>query len=129
MIPSFPVMPPQTPYPILHRLCFYEGAPPPIHPLLPHNSSIPLHWVIKLPQDQGPSLPLMSDKAISATYVSGALLHIFIMVRNLNQPSSKAPPIYYWFRILPVWLRGTSCQHRNPTTVGSLPSLGVPSQS
>ena len=36
--------------------------PPP--PLLPCCSSITLYWGIKPPQDQKPSLPLMSDKAI-----------------------------------------------------------------
>ena len=35
-----------------------------LHPLLPHLSSIPLPWVIEPPQDQGPPLPLMLDKAI-----------------------------------------------------------------
>ena len=49
--------------------CFYEGAPPPIHPLLPHCPSIPLHWGIKPSQDQGPPLPLMPDKAPSAPSV------------------------------------------------------------
>jgi hypothetical protein len=44
---------------------------PPIHALLPHCSSIPLSWSIKPPQDQVPSLPLKSDKAIlSYIYVS-----------------------------------------------------------
>jgi hypothetical protein len=35
-----------------------------LHPLLPHCSSIPLCWGINPPQDQGPPLPLMPDKAI-----------------------------------------------------------------
>jgi hypothetical protein len=34
------------------------------HPLPPHCTSMPLHWGIKPPQDQGSSLPLLSDKAI-----------------------------------------------------------------
>ena len=37
------------------------GCSPPTH-ALPHY--IPLHWGIKPSQDQGPLLPLMSDKAI-----------------------------------------------------------------
>ena len=51
MISSFPVSPPQSPHPIplSPPLCLYEGAPPPIHPLLPHPSSIPLQWGIKCP--------------------------------------------------------------------------------
>jgi hypothetical protein len=32
----------------------YEGAPLLTYPLQPHPSSIPLHWGIKPPQDQGP---------------------------------------------------------------------------
>jgi hypothetical protein len=36
----------------------------PTHPLLLHHSSICLLWGIKPPQDQGPPLSLMSDKAI-----------------------------------------------------------------
>ena len=63
------VSPLQTPlsYPPLH--CFYEGAPPPTYPLLPHCPSFPLHWGIKPSQDKGPSLPLMPDKAPSAPSV------------------------------------------------------------
>ena len=33
--------------------CFYEGAPPPAHPLLPQLPRILLPWIIKPPQDQG----------------------------------------------------------------------------
>ena len=32
--------------------CFYDGAPPPTHPLLPHGPSIPLWWGIKPSQDK-----------------------------------------------------------------------------
>jgi hypothetical protein len=45
-------------------LCLYKGAPPLTHLLPPHHNSIPLCWSIKPLQDQGPSLPLMSDKII-----------------------------------------------------------------
>ena len=34
-------------------LCFYEGVPPLIQPLLPPCPRIPLHWVTKPSQDQG----------------------------------------------------------------------------
>jgi hypothetical protein len=44
--------------------CLYEGAPQPTHPLLPSQTGISLHWGIKPPQDQGPLLSLMSNKAI-----------------------------------------------------------------
>jgi hypothetical protein len=64
MLSSFLVSPLQTPYlnPPPHR--FYEGAPPPTHPLPPHCPSIPLHWGIKPSQDQLSCLSLMPDKAI-----------------------------------------------------------------
>ena len=66
---SFPSLP--SAKPLFHPLlpCFYEGAPPSTHPLLPHCPSIPLHWGIKPSQDQGPSLSLMPDKAPSAPSV------------------------------------------------------------
>ena len=66
MLSPFLVSTLQTPYPISPSACFYEGAPPPNHPLLPHRPSlnIPLHWSIEPPRDQGASLPLIPDKAI-----------------------------------------------------------------
>jgi hypothetical protein len=65
MLPPFPVSPwSSLSHPPLP--CFYEGAPPPTYPLQPHDPSIPLHWGIKPSQDQGPPLPLMSDKAYLA---------------------------------------------------------------
>jgi hypothetical protein len=42
-------------------LCFCEGIRLLAHPLLPHHLSIPIHWGIELPQDQGPPFPLMPD--------------------------------------------------------------------
>jgi hypothetical protein len=78
----------QLPYPISplpHPLCFYEGAPPPTHPLLPHCSSIPLPWGIKPPQDQGSPLPLMSEKAIPCHICiwSHESLHVYSLVGGL----------------------------------------------
>jgi hypothetical protein len=64
MLSAFPVSSPQTPHPILPPPCFYEGAPTPTHTLPPQGPSIPLHWDIHPPQDQGPPLPLMPDKAL-----------------------------------------------------------------
>jgi hypothetical protein len=55
----YPLQPP-TPPPLT---CYYEGAPPPTNPLVPHCPSIPLHWIIKPSKDQDPHLPLMPDKA------------------------------------------------------------------
>jgi hypothetical protein len=62
--------------PLFHPLspCFYEDPPPPTHPLLPPHPGIPLYWGIKPQQDQGPLLPLMSDRAI--------LCHICIRSRG-----------------------------------------------
>jgi hypothetical protein len=51
-----PVLPPQ--------LCLYESAPPSIHTLLPHCSSIPMFWGIKPPRNQGPPPLLLSGEAI-----------------------------------------------------------------
>ena len=58
----------QTPFPPPFP-CFYEGAPPTTYLPLPHHPSIPLYWGIKHSQDQGPPLPLMPDKAPSASSV------------------------------------------------------------
>ena len=65
----FPGFPSRKPLSHLSSPCFSEGAHPPTHPLPPHPSTIPLHWGIKSPQDQGPPLPLMPDKAPSASLV------------------------------------------------------------
>ena len=43
-LPGYPSTIPPPILPLLPPLCFYEGAPPPTHRLLPHCSSIPLHW-------------------------------------------------------------------------------------
>ena len=45
--------PPETPYPISPSSCFYEGAPPPNHPLLPSCPPIPLHCGIRLHWTKG----------------------------------------------------------------------------
>jgi len=66
LFPSFPSSQPLSHPPLP---CFYEGAPPPTHPLLPHWPILPLHWGIKPSQYQGPPLPLMPDKAPSASSV------------------------------------------------------------
>ena len=72
-------------------LCLCEGAPPPTHSFLPQPSSIPLHWGIKSPQDQGPLLPLMSDKVILC-YICGrshGSLHAYSLVDSLLSGSSE----------------------------------------
>ena len=61
-----------SPFQVSPLETFYRISPPlasmrvfsPTHPLQSSRPSIPLHWVIKHPQAQGPLLPLMSIKAI-----------------------------------------------------------------
>ena len=79
MLSSFPVSPRQTP---CHPLLFTSVRVvlhPPTHFCLTSLSS-PLHWGIKPPQDQGPSVPLMPDKAILC-YIcnwSHGPLHVYL---------------------------------------------------
>jgi hypothetical protein len=91
MLSPFLVSPPQTPYPISPPR-FYEGTPLPTthYPLLPHLPSIPLHWSIEPPQDQGPPLPLMPDKAILCyicIWIHGSL-HVYFLVGGFVPGSS-----------------------------------------
>jgi hypothetical protein len=62
--------------------CFYEGAPPHIPPLLSTCPDIPLHWGIEPSQDQGPPLPLMSNKAVLCRICgqSHGSLHVYYLV-------------------------------------------------
>ena len=62
--------------------CFYEGVPWPNHLLLPSSPGIPLHWGIKPLQDQGPLLPLMTDKAILHYIFSWS--HVFHHMFSFN---------------------------------------------
>ena len=65
MLSPFPVSPLQAPYPIPFPSASMRELPhPPTPPFPPHCPSIPLHWSIEPPQDRGPPLPLMPDKAI-----------------------------------------------------------------
>jgi len=68
---------------------FYEGAPLPTHPFLPHCPSIPLPWGIEPSQDQGPPLPLMPDNAILCylCWKHGSL-HMYSLVGGLVPGSS-----------------------------------------
>ena len=68
----FPTLP--NPYPIPHSPASMRVfTHPPAHPLLPPRPGIPLHWGMLPSQDQGPPLPLMSDKTSSATYAAGVM--------------------------------------------------------
>lgn len=62
MLTPFPVFPPQNPYPLSPPPAFMRALPN--LPILPQCPSIPLPWVIEPPQDQGPPLPLMTDKGL-----------------------------------------------------------------
>ena len=71
-LPSHPSTNHSIPSYLPSPLCFYEIAPSPTHPLLPHSSRIPLCWA---------SSPLPSHwfqiRPFSATHVSGVLAPSF----------------------------------------------------
>jgi hypothetical protein len=69
----FPVYLPHNPLTHSLSLCFYDGVPPPIHPLLSLHPQIPptLRYIEPL-EEQGPLLPLMPNKAILC-YLAGAM--------------------------------------------------------
>ena len=78
MIIPFPLSPPHTHHPIP-----LSSLPPPTPDS--HCSGIRLQWGIKPPQDQGPPLPLMPDKAILC-YIcswSNGCLHVYTLVGSL----------------------------------------------
>ena len=81
MLSPFLISPLKAPYPI---------TPPPVHPLPPPYSGIPIYWGIEPSQDQGPLLPLMPDKAILC-YIrswSHGSLHVYYWVGGLVPRSS-----------------------------------------
>ena len=67
-------------HPILLPLPLWGCSP--MQPLPPSCPGIPLHWVIKHPQAQGPLLPLMSNKAILCHICSQSYgsLHVYSLV-------------------------------------------------
>jgi hypothetical protein len=70
--------------------CFYEGAAPPSYRLRTPSSFIPLHWDMEPSQNQGPLLPLMSDK-IFLCYIcswSHGSLHLYSLVGSFVPWSS-----------------------------------------
>jgi hypothetical protein len=87
MISPFLATPSQTSHliPLLSPPLYLYESVLPTHPLPPHCLSIPLHWGIKPTQDQGPPLPLMSDKAILC-YIciwSHGPFHVYSLVGGL----------------------------------------------
>jgi hypothetical protein len=118
MISHLPVTPPQTSNPTsaLFSLTFASDcAPVHTYSLLPHHSSISLHWGIKPPQDQGPPLPLMSDKAIFC-YIciwSHGFLHVHSLIGGLIPGSpgwSGQPMLFFLWGCNPPLLLHSFCQ-------------------
>jgi hypothetical protein len=71
----------------------------PSHPLLLPGPGIPLHWGIETSQDQGPLLPLMTDKAILC-YIWGwshGSFHVYSLVGSLAPGNSGGTG---WFILL-----------------------------
>jgi hypothetical protein len=86
---SFPPCP-GNPLSLPHSPFFYEGAPPPTHPLPLYHPGIPLHWCIEPSQDKEPLLPLMPDKPIFCyicTWSHGSL-RVYFLVGGLVPGSS-----------------------------------------
>ena len=63
----------------------FSGFCSPTHPLPLPSSGVPLHSGIKLSQDQGPVLPLMTNKAILCCICSWShgFLHVYSLVGSL----------------------------------------------
>ena len=90
MLSPFPVSHLQTPYPIPLSPDSMRVLPA-SDPVPPHHPGIPLHWSIEPSQNQGPLLPLMSNKAIIWTYPAGAM----------------GPFICWWFSPSELWWGGS----------------------
>ena len=86
---AFPVSPPQTPIPSLLPSASMRVSPT-THLLLSHHPIIPLRCGMEPPQDQGPPLPLMPDKAILCCMCSWShgSLYVYFLVGGLVPGSS-----------------------------------------
>jgi hypothetical protein len=84
-----PLSPPSSPY-------------SPTHPLLLPGPGNYLHWGIEPSQDQGPLLPLMSNKAIFYYICSWShgSLHVYSLVGDLVRGSSGSTG---WFLLFLLW--------------------------
>jgi hypothetical protein len=76
------IFPSTNPLSLFPTPCLNEGAPPPTYPLQPQCPRIPLYWIIKPPQDQGPLLPLIPNKTILCSICSWShgFLHVYSVV-------------------------------------------------
>ena len=102
-LPGFPS---RNALPYIPLPCFYEGTPSMTYPLLPHYTSIPQHQGIEPPQDQGPPLPLMPDKAILC-YICGWShwsLHVYSFVGGLVPGSPLKPTLSNPQTLTPAFL-------------------------
>jgi hypothetical protein len=105
--------------------------PPPSMRVLSHHPPTPtphpgiiLHWVIEPSHDQGPLLPLMSNKAILC-YIGGwshGSLHVYYLVGGLVPVSSWGSG---WL-ILLFFLWGCKPDHLLQSLLGLTPPLGFP---
>jgi hypothetical protein len=86
----------------------------PAHPLLPQGPSIPLPWIIELPQDQGAPLPVMPDKVILCYICSWShgSLHVYPLV------GSFVPGLFGWLILFFLW----GCKSSSATTFLALTS-------
>jgi hypothetical protein len=106
----FPGFLSRTPYPS-SLPSFYKGAHPPNYTLPPLYPVIPLYCGISPSQDQGPLLPLMSNKAILC-YICcwrHESLHVYSLVDGLVPVSSGHSG---WLILLFfLWLKKASALH------------------
>jgi len=95
MLSPFPFSPPEIPHAILLPLASMRVfLHPPTYSLLPPHPGIPLHWDIKLSQDQGSLLLLMPDKA-------RPLLHMLLEPRVILHVLFVGGPWELW-RLLDI---------------------------
>jgi hypothetical protein len=101
MLSPFPVSSPTLPFSSSFP-CLHKGAPLPTHPLLSHHPSIPLCWGIKPAQDQGPLLPLITEKSIICYICSWShgSLHVYSLVGSLAPGSSGGSS---WLILFLLW--------------------------
>jgi hypothetical protein len=77
-----PSLPSRNPIASCSHVCMRVLPHPPTHSLPPPCPGIPLQWGIEPPQDQGPLLPLISNKAILCHIHSWShgSLHVYSLV-------------------------------------------------